>query len=226
MGYNVTKQFKKWAFIVGVSTYDDEHFRNLDHATNHVREFKKLLEDSNEFEPIVYLSEEGDKDHKPTSGNIMIQYAKLLQKVRPNDLLIVYILSHGGIFERKKCIFPKNASKESKEILKRESIPLSYFLEEEISNYEPEDWKVFFFFDICQCHMDIKSHGDGDVEAAKKVLAEENKRNEELELEPMEINEEPSGIAQFFACSSNEEAFVFKKEGEDCSVFSFALLKA
>lgn len=84
----------KWALVVGVGTFQDEHLRALKYAAHDAEELQRALVD-----PDVGRFR-SDRVHLLTDGNAT--FANVLQEIGwlranagPNDLVLVYFASHG-----------------------------------------------------------------------------------------------------------------------------------
>ncbi|MFX0064531.1 MAG: hypothetical protein ACFFC7_20350, partial [Candidatus Hermodarchaeota archaeon] len=71
----------KWAFLVGVSEYEDEQINPIPYSETHVQSLYEILKDSGEYTQIVILSSSGDK---PDKNNIIKKFQRLIQKIKIN----------------------------------------------------------------------------------------------------------------------------------------------
>ena len=56
----------KWAFLVGISNYNDDCFNDLEFSDNYTSDFKQILMESGEFEEVTIIrlnNENLDKIH-------------------------------------------------------------------------------------------------------------------------------------------------------------------
>jgi len=225
------RKFKKWAFLVGISKYEEKEFPNIEHTIDHVIKLKDILDNSNEFEEIVVLTTDDTvpKDEWPTEAKIRKQFKRFFKKkVKHHDLVIVYFSCHGGEVNNEICIFPYNASKEDSDEIVRYSIPISFFKVICKNKFRFNLKKVFLFFDICQKVTKPRSHSlEAEEREYKSFLEKTEVRPKyiEPEIQRDEINQEDCGANFLFACQPRKKALVKKIGTGDQSIFSYALLR-
>jgi uncharacterized caspase-like protein len=86
---------KKWALVVGIDTFQDKRAPQLQFAAKDSRDFVNFLEDprGGRFEPshVIHLENEG-----ATLKGIKEGLGKLRVEAKPDDLIVLYISSHGS----------------------------------------------------------------------------------------------------------------------------------
>jgi uncharacterized caspase-like protein len=86
---------KKWALVVGIDEFQDKRIPRLNYAVKDSKDFVDFLEDAHggRFEPshILHLENEG-----ATLKGIKEEFGKLRVKAKPDDLIVLYLSSHGS----------------------------------------------------------------------------------------------------------------------------------
>ena len=90
-----TRVSKKWALVVGIDTFEDKRAPQLQFAAKDSRDFVNFLEDPHggRFEPshVIHLENDG-----ATLKGIKEGLGKLRVEAKPDDLIVLYISSHGS----------------------------------------------------------------------------------------------------------------------------------
>jgi Caspase domain len=85
---------EKWALVVGISRFQDKHLSRLNFASKDAKDFNTLLLDPNvgRFKPEnVHALTEG----QVTARELKIELNWLARNAQPNDLVVIFLSSHG-----------------------------------------------------------------------------------------------------------------------------------
>jgi hypothetical protein len=85
---------EKWALVVGISKFQDRHLSHLNFASKDAKDFNALLLDPNvgRFKPAnVHALAEG----QVTARELKIELNWLARSAQPNDLVVIFLSSHG-----------------------------------------------------------------------------------------------------------------------------------
>ncbi|MFX0209269.1 MAG: hypothetical protein ACFFDT_25015, partial [Candidatus Hodarchaeota archaeon] len=98
-----------WAFLIGVSEYDNSmDFLPLAFCDQYVEEIADILQDGGyQKDRIFTLTSVGDR--KSNKNQIMASFIRFLRNIKPKDNLVIYFVGHGGTFQDTGYLFPKDA---------------------------------------------------------------------------------------------------------------------
>lgn len=89
---------KKWAFLIGIEDYEDEHITDLRYSVDDVRLLYEVLVDSRRgaFDYVRLLtSEDTESQKRPTRRNIFRGLRNWLSQTKPDDTVLFYFSGHG-----------------------------------------------------------------------------------------------------------------------------------
>ncbi|MFX0066853.1 MAG: TIR domain-containing protein [Candidatus Hermodarchaeota archaeon] len=200
----------KWAFLIGVSQYDDEQIVALSYSELYVQMLQNILMKSGEYETVITLSSLGKK---PVKRAILREFSMLSRKILPKDTLLIYFIGHGGVLpDRKFYLFPQDAvfSRIDSSLLKESCIPLTWFVEYLLER-STQEWTTFFIIDASRSN----------------VLVYENEDEEIIgKMQEAPLHTEPVGTSFLFACSPGQNNYSFiDQKGEMASIFSSAFIE-
>ena len=105
---------QKWAFVVGVSNYDDEGLDDLPNATNDAWAVAEMLKNAPggfPAENLVLLSDgEMASNRKPTRSIVLRHLNAHLALTGPEDTLLVYFAGHGVTEDGELFLLPADAA--------------------------------------------------------------------------------------------------------------------
>jgi hypothetical protein len=102
---------KRWALIIGIDNYDDEHITPLKGATNDANVLAQVLEENAGFDEnhVIVLTNEQEGSRRPTRANIL-KYISHLKNLVPKDgLLLVSFSGHGIERDQQAFLIPRDA---------------------------------------------------------------------------------------------------------------------
>ncbi len=192
----------KWAFIVGVTDY--QNIRKLDYSGNDAEELARTLKDELQFKNIVELHSKAAT--QPERDNILNELDKLCTQsgIGADDLLLFFFSGHGVIFEgdKKDYILPTRAKLGT---LRETGIQVETVVE----YLKKSDCKnIVMFIDACREMITGEKAAKGATpigEASKEALEE-------------------SGIITFFSCGPTDLSYEI--EALKHSSFTWCLLEA
>jgi uncharacterized caspase-like protein len=86
---------QKWALVVGISRFSDHAIQSLDYTTQDANAFATELKDP----AIGHFSADKVKvltDDQATTRNIKMQLNAIARQAQPNDLVVIYMATHGS----------------------------------------------------------------------------------------------------------------------------------
>jgi uncharacterized caspase-like protein len=86
---------QKWALVVGISHFEDHAIQSLDYTTQDANAFAAELKDP----AIGHFSPDKVKvltDDQATTRNIKMQLNAIARQAQPNDLVVIYVATHGS----------------------------------------------------------------------------------------------------------------------------------
>lgn len=184
----------QYAFLVGVSKYDEKELRPLDFPRSDVLEFAQVLEEAGfERRHMVLMHDDlqtlGERRYLPESSRIRKELALLLSGLAEDDLVIVALAGHGVQFrgDKKSYFCPIDAELEKRDTL------IAF---EEV--YEALDrcgaGRKLLLVDACRDDPQSKlsrSRKTVDLESITRPQSE-----------PL-----PKGIVALFSCSPQQQSF-------------------
>lgn len=229
---------KYWAFLVGISKYEREEFKELAFADNSARRLKRILKESRDYNDktiCVLTSNPKNSECIATRNNILIKFSEFLEKLEKSkklSTLLIYFVCHGGSYEGMNYIFPKDAFAQKKgidpKIVEETSISINSFIRQlKLPIYGRKNFKVFFIIDACR---KIGEHPLGSSEGQSSSVSKPQMDDSELERDILAeltsyrseiIDHYPSEDSFLFSCSSDQWSHNYP-EG---SIFSHQLLK-
>ncbi|MFW9997397.1 MAG: caspase domain-containing protein [Candidatus Odinarchaeota archaeon] len=201
-----------WAFLVGISNYDDEFFSSFDYCDRDILKLSELLIDKGGYKVRSFTS--SSDTNKPVYTKLFGEFTNLTEELEPRDKLLFYFEGHGGSYNGRNCLFPQDVQVSSKNssIVQGTVILLKDFVER-INNVSGDTLcDVFFIVDACRERLGHQS------------MNFPNMKN--IEVKPFDISTLPSGISFLFSCQDNQLAYNFDINGEKHSLFTYLFLEA
>ncbi len=151
----------KWAVIIGVNNYEDDHIRDLTCAVADARAMQSALADpgSGGFSlgKIVLLAD--GEAREPTRANILETLATVRDTAGPEDTVLVYFSGHGKEAGGEGYLLPSDVRLNS---LKYTGVPLEAVLEIR----EESDCRVqIVIVDACRDQLEEGDKGSGGASA-------------------------------------------------------------
>jgi uncharacterized caspase-like protein len=195
----------KWALVIGISNFKDSSI-NLKYAAKDATDFKNFLVTTEKFKPdhVKLLT-----DESASRDNIigMLGDKWLANRVKPDDLVIVYVSSHGSSATTEaggtNFLVAYDTNKNS---LLATGIPMQW-LTSIVSDQVQSD-RIILIMDVCH---------SGAVGEGQKALT----RTVGLDPNVMKI-----GKGQMILCSSLAEQVSWESKGYENSVFTRRLMEA
>ncbi|HET6975231.1 MAG TPA: caspase family protein [Pyrinomonadaceae bacterium] len=102
---------KRWALIIGIDNYDDEHITPLKGATNDANVLAQVLEENAGFDEnhVIVLTNEQEGSRRPTRANILKYISNLKNLVPKDGLLLVSFSGHGIERDQQAFLIPRDA---------------------------------------------------------------------------------------------------------------------
>jgi len=207
---------RKFGLIVGVSQYqfNDAGLNNLQYADADARAVRDFLLEPNgggfKAPDIIYMENGG-----ATSGAVRDALTRLLPKAGPNDLVFIYIASHGSPdpFDPQKLYFLMNDSK----VANLPATGLGMFEIQEVLDHLVRAQRVIVFIDAC--------HSAG-IAGTKLVTGRQLERveNNVFNLYASRLYRD-TGRAVLTSSDINEISEEGKNWGGGHGVFTWALLE-
>ncbi|MDJ0620915.1 MAG: caspase family protein [Calothrix sp. MO_192.B10] len=88
----------RWAFLVGVNSYNDPNFSRLNFCVDDVLALEERLKALNYRVVCLHDTLRYGHNRFPTRDNVEAELIQLCQMVEPDDLLLVHFACHGNIF--------------------------------------------------------------------------------------------------------------------------------
>lgn len=196
----------KWALVVGVSNFADSDL-NLKYAAKDAIDFGNFLQSGAKFAP-DHVKVITDKD--ATRDNIIKQLGGgwLGRLARPNDLVVVYVSSHGSVSrdEAGGVNFLVAHDTQANALLST-GIPMQWL--SQIIKEQVHSDRVVVILDVCH---------SGAVSGGQKGLAREATKFDPAKLEV--------GAGQAIICSSAPEQVSWESKNYANSVFTRKLIEA
>jgi sulfatase modifying factor 1 len=183
------KAGEKYALLVGVRQYDPNELRTLKFAEADVDGLAQVLRQSGyQSENVVLMTQSvGAQNTRflPLGTNIRKELRLLLQDLNPEDSVLVAFAGHGVKFKtgEESYFCPQDARLNEKPTL----IPLT---------------EVYKELEKCKAGLRLLL-----VDACRNDPLSRNSRTASESITRPQIKPPPGGIAAFFSCSENEEAF-------------------
>lgn len=222
-----TKPIKdKWALVVGISNFKDSSI-NLKYAAKDATDFANFLMQQEGFDKshVKVLT-----DQDATRANIVEALGDgfLAAKARPDDLIVIYVSSHGGGDLSKSSglnfLVPYDANPRN---LLANGIPMEWF--SQIIKDEVKSDRVVVFLDVCHsgAAADAKqsASGDGGADGDANQNKEGGKglrRAQGFDVMTMA----PAGQNQIFVCSSLANQLSWESKKYNNSVFTRQLINS
>lgn len=196
----------KWALVVGVSNFADSDL-NLKYAAKDAIDFGKFLESGAKFAP-DHVKVITDKD--ATRDNIIKQLGTgwLGRLARPNDLVVVYVSSHGSVSrdEAGGVNFLVAHDTQANALLGT-GIPMQWL--SQIIKEQVHSDRVVVILDVCH---------SGAVSGGQKGLTRDTNKFDPAKLDV--------GAGQAIICSSAPEQVSWESKNYANSVFTKRLIEA
>lgn len=196
----------KWALVVGVSNFADSDL-NLKYAAKDAIDFGNFLQSSAKFAP-DHVKVITDKD--ATRDNIIKQLGAgwLGRLARPNDLVVVYVSSHGSVSrdEAGGVNFLVAHDTQANALLGT-GIPMQWL--SQIIKEQVHSDRVVVILDVCH---------SGAVSGGQKGLARDTNKFDPAKIEV--------GAGQAIICSSAPEQVSWESKNYANSVFTKKLIEA
>lgn len=171
---------KRYAFLVGVSIFQDSHFHPITLVKRDVSELGKTLDESQSFDGIRILI-----DEQATRQRILEDLDTVIHKLERNDLLFLYFSTHGVRRKDSSYLLTYDSGVNASD---RKAPPENAITSTDIFNRIPSLQSVLFITD--SCHQD----GPGTDGFAFSVVLPENivglqsSRPNEVSIESTELN--------------------------------------
>ena len=199
---------RRFAFLVGVNTYEKAGFKNLDWAVNDAKELREELLDLG-FDKVVLLTSEEKGDLYASKTNIETQLERMLADVRKKDIVLVMFSGHGQQLtvkgpdgkEREDGFFCPVGAKER---APSTWISLSWLTDEQLTRNAETN---LVFIDACRSVPIMRDPDRGTSRG--------------LEGKDIFLRK---GMGMFFSCSENQVSI--EKPSLKHGVFTYALLSA
>jgi serine/threonine protein kinase len=194
---------KRWALLVGIDTYDDEHhYGKLRLCVRDVYAIRQQLEASG-FEPDRMRVLTDELDDPPTREHILTTLKSLADNTEPNDLLLFYYSGHGDTVDDESYLVARNSQRL---VLSDTGVRLARI--KDILEEAPARAKVIVL-DACHSGANIKG-----IKGGEPMPADFLRR----------VFEEAEGMAIMASCKQGQVSYEWKElEG---SVFTHYLLEA
>jgi tetratricopeptide (TPR) repeat protein len=253
-GQSLLKKLTKprgWAFIAGVSKYNNDSFKQIPCDSYVYSLIDALLKDEcYQKENIVALASSpvenyrGIKIWESTRNNILFYFGKFLDKLYQNSILpnkrdsiLIFLFGHGGTYDGKNLFFPKDACilVNDPKIISETSIEIG-FIKEKFNRHEKSSGNVginvFVFIDACKKkYSNVKEKKEKEENKSKVTKKEINLKPEWYKNKDIDkiisltdnkiIKDSPSGISYIFSCQEDNYSFYL----DEASFFSEALIK-
>jgi tetratricopeptide (TPR) repeat protein len=195
----------KWALVIGISNFKDPSI-NLKYAAKDATDFKNFLVNSEKFRPdhVKLLT-----DESATHENIIDMMGEkwLGRHVRPDDLVVVYVSSHGSRYEEEGVNFLVTYDT-NKNALSSKGIPMQW-LSKTIRD-EVHSNRVILILDVC--------HSGSATEGAKALVHTTDAG--------FDAKQAAFGSGWMIICSSAKEQVSWESKDYENSVFTRRLIEA
>lgn len=142
----------RWAFLVGVNTYNDPNFGRLKFCISDVLALEERLKALN-YTVVCLHDQLGHGNQRfPSRDNIEAELIKLCQMVEPNDLLLVHFACHGKLFHEKPLLIVNNTRSQT---LEKTGLPL-----EEVKQHMRSSQARRLVLTLDACHMGVETGRD------------------------------------------------------------------
>jgi len=166
---------RKWALVVGIDEFADPRAAKLDSAVKDATDFAEFLKDPNggRFDPkhIFYLA-----NRDATIKGLREQLGKIRLYAKPDDLVVIYIASHGSAREMDpngvSYILAHDTDLDNPATLYSSSLQMIDLVQ--LANREFQARSVVLFLDTCFSGDALTSGADTDSETAPFSLAFDN----------------------------------------------------
>jgi hypothetical protein len=142
----------RWAFLVGVNTYNDPNFGRLNFCVSDVLALEERLKALN-YTVVCLHDQLGHGNQRfPNRDNIEAELIRLCKMVEPNDLLLVHFACHGKLFNGKPLLIVNNTRSQT---LEKTGLPL-----EELKQYMCSSQARRLVLTLDACHMGVETGRD------------------------------------------------------------------
>jgi sulfatase modifying factor 1 len=101
----------RFALLIGVRDYEDDHYRNIPQTVHDVKELDKVLSESG-YTVCTLHCDQTESTKKPTKENIWQKLKYIASMTGSGDLLLVHFGGHGDLDNKKKAyLVPSGGSK-------------------------------------------------------------------------------------------------------------------
>jgi hypothetical protein len=142
----------RWAFLVGVNTYNDPNFGRLNFCVSDVLALEERLKALN-YTVVCLHDQLGHGNCRfPSRDNIEAELIRLCKMVEPNDLLLVHFACHGKLFNGKPLLIVNNTRSQT---LEKTGLPL-----EEVKQHMRSSQARRLVLTLDACHMGVETGRD------------------------------------------------------------------
>jgi len=142
----------RWAFLVGINTYNDPNFGRLNFCVSDVLALEEKLKALN-YTVVCLHDQVGHGNCRfPSRDNIEAELIRLCEMVEPNDLLLVHFACHGKLFNGKPLLIVNNTRSQT---LEKTGLPL-----EEVKQHMRSSQARRLVLTLDACHMGVETDRD------------------------------------------------------------------